>query len=615
MPRYSIPEYYETLEDALMQEYTVPVLKRIYPLLLSNENPIRKSEIVSLICNSMKSHEGLHGIWQRMCKLEQDAISEIVHSSENQLDNAKFVSKYGQLPNVGRLSEYDKGKPSLINLIIINGIMPEELKGTLKVFAPKPHSHTITTREDIDDSITRTSNRYDHENNKYVDVDEEIPIVKLDTQRPALQDVLSVLRIIDSGKINVSNKTMRTTEAGARTIATILEHGDYYLSGKDSSDNEIGFIKAFAWPLIVQSAKLAELSGSKLKLTKQGQKALNLPPHEVIWILWDKWLKTKIIDEFNRIDNIKGQKGKGKRGLTALLARRACVANTLALCPVGKWISVENFFRAIRALDNNFEVTQSEWSLYICEARYGSLGYDNMHKWEIVQGRYALAFLFEYAATMGIIDVAYTPPSNARDDYHGLWGVDDLDFLSRYDGLLYIRVNPLGAWCLEISESYKAAPIEKRCILKVLPNREITEILAPFPHADALFLEAIADKISDKVWRLNTDKILITYEKGRAIEEIKEFLLSKGDHDLPGNIITFFDDMIRRSKLLSDVGMARLVKVSDPMVALTLTKDSRLKDLCISADGGHIIVPVANENEFRKKLRKMGYSISFSRTV
>jgi len=614
MPRYSIPKHYETVEYALMQEYTVPVLKRICPL-LNNKYPHRKSEMVSFICNSMKSHEGLYGIWQRMCKLDQDAISEIVHSPENQLDKDKFASKYGELPNFGYLSEHDEYKPSLINLIIINGTMPDELKDRLKVFAPKPRSHTIATRENIADSITRSSYKYDNKNKKSVEVKNKIPIVKLDTQRQALQDVLSVLRIIDSGKINVSNKTMRTTEAGARTIASILEHGDFYLSGNDGNESEIGYIKAFAWPLIVQSAKLAELSGSKLKLTKQGQKALNSPPHEVIRILWNKWLKTKIIDEFNRIDNIKGQKSKGKRVLSAVVERRGCVADTLSLCPVGKWISVENFFRAIRALDNNFIVTRSEWGLYICEPRYGSLGDDISYKWEIIQGRYALAFLFEYAATMGIIDVAYTLPSNARDDYSDLWGVDGLDFLSRYDGLQYIRINPLGTWCLKISESYKAAPIEKRCILKVLPNREITEVLAPFPHAEALFLEAIADKISDKVWRLNPDKILITCEKGRTIEEIKEFLLSKNDQELPGNILTFFNDMIKRSKLLCDAGMARLVKVSDPIVALTLTKDSRLKDLCIPAEGGHIVVPLTNENEFRKKLRKMGYSISFSQIV
>ena len=611
MSRYNLPDYYETLEEALMQGYTAPIIKNIYKLLTSAKLPNRKTDMVASICNSIKG-DGLHSVWTRMDGLDQTAVSEIVHSPDNRLDISRFKAKYGNVPNTGYLSEYGDRKPALINLLIINGTMPEELKVRLKDFVPKPRSYAIETRDDVSDTFTQTSNDYDYESKERVEVVDEIPMIKLETQMLALQDVLSVIRIIDSGKIGVSDKTKRPTEAGARTVASILEHGDFYESDEDGDNSEIGHIKAFAWPLIMQGAKLAELSGSKLKLTKQGQKALNSPPHEIIRILWGKWLNTTIIDEFNRIDNIKGQKGKGRRGLSAVAERRRCIVGTLALCPIGKWISVENLFKSIRALDNDFVVTRNEWSLYICESRYGSLGYDGSHKWEILQGRYTLAFLFEYAATMGIIDVAYISPSMARDDYCDLWGTDDLYFLSRYDGLQYIRINSLGAWCLGISESYKAAPIERQHILKVLPNREIAEIKAPFPHSEVIYLETIADKTSDKVWKLNPDKILIAFEKGRSIEEVKEFLFSKNDQDLPDNVVSFFDDMIRRNKLFSDEGTARLIKVSDPVTALTLTSDSRLKGLCIPAESGYIAVPLSKENAFRKKLRKMGYSISVS---
>ena len=41
--------------------------------------------------------------------------------------------------------------------------------------------------------------------------------------------------------------------------------------------------------------------------------------------------------------------------------------------------------------------------------------------WEILQARYALCVLFEYAATLGLIDVAYVPPADAREDFRRLW--------------------------------------------------------------------------------------------------------------------------------------------------------------------------------------------------
>jgi len=37
-----------------------------------------------------------------------------------------------------------------------------------------------------------------------------------------------------------------------------------------------------------------------------------------------------------------------------------------------------------------------------------------------------------------------------------LWGTDELSFFSRYDGLMYFRINPLGAYCLGMASAYQA---------------------------------------------------------------------------------------------------------------------------------------------------------------
>jgi len=85
------------------------------------------------------------------------------------------------------------------------------------------------------------------------------------------------------------------------------------------------------------------------------------------------------------------------------------------------------------------------WRLYLIDSYYGSLGHAGYKAWPLVEGRYALCALLEYTATMGVIDVAYADPDGAREDYRGLWGADRLARLSRYDGLVAIRVNELGA--------------------------------------------------------------------------------------------------------------------------------------------------------------------------
>jgi len=118
-------------------------------------------------------------------------------------------------------------------------------------------------------------------------------------------------------------------------------------------------------------------------------------------------------------------------------------------------------------------VARDDWKLYIGEQQYGSLGYAADHAWETLQGRFAMAFLFEYVATMGLLDVAYISPVSARNDFRERWGTDDISCLSRYDGLMFVRINPLGAWGLGLANTYepKATAVER--VLRVLPNLDV----------------------------------------------------------------------------------------------------------------------------------------------
>lgn len=191
----------------------------------------------------------------------------------------------------------------------------------------------------------------------------------------AQRELLSVLRLIDSGKVSVSDKARRPSAAAIKGITHVLEGGDYYpvLPVKRRwHDESAGPIRAFAWPLIVQAGGLAQLSGSKLQLTKVGRNVLSQPTHETLRRLWSKWVDTTIVDELSRVECIKGQTGKGKRGLTAVSSRRNAIADTLAECPPGSWIFADDFRRFVRASGNDFTVSRNAWDLYICEKQYGS---------------------------------------------------------------------------------------------------------------------------------------------------------------------------------------------------------------------------------------------------
>jgi hypothetical protein len=245
----------------------------------------------------------------------------------------------------------------------------------------------------------------------------------------------------------------------------VLVGGDFYTAEdadeyKDDAAYDLA-IKAFAWPMLVQAGGLAQKSGDELSLTPAGRKALAGPAHDALRAVCRKWRTSTLLDEFSRVEEIKGQ---GKGGLSALSTRRKAVLDALAACPAGAWFAVDDFFRFLRATDRDFVLAHRPYDLYIAEHYYGNLGYDSRQGWEQLQGRYILAVLFEYAATLGLIDIGYVDPRGARDDYRSLWGADSYPSLSRYDGLRYIRVNELGTAILHDPDvlPYLALPVPRR---------------------------------------------------------------------------------------------------------------------------------------------------------
>jgi hypothetical protein len=258
------------------------------------------------------------------------------------------------------------------------------------------------------------------------------------TEQRALAQLPVVLELAGAGKLRVSATTRKPSAATVKLLAGALPGGDFY---------EDHAIAAFAWPLLLQAGGLAD--GPRMQLTPRGSAALRKDPVLTVKLLWGRWLKAGIIDEFSRIELVKGQRKTNV--LSGLRPRRELAAEGLGLLDTGGWTLVDDLFAEMQELGMDPVIQRHDmglWKLYIEDPEYGSFGYDGMHDWELLQGRYVLALFFEYAATLGLIDVRITSPEGARSDYDDRWGADMLPFLSRYDGLLAVRLTPLGKLCI-----------------------------------------------------------------------------------------------------------------------------------------------------------------------
>ncbi len=598
-----------TLEVALSTGLSVQELKWLAAL-TGKKLPARKAELVAVIVKHLAG-EGLKRAWQGLDELQRAAVTEVVHASSDRFQHESFRAKYGKDPSWGRADKYGHRRlPSSLGLFFVGGIMPVDLKARLREFVPAPAEARVATLEQLPSGFTRRFKVWNPKTKVRETASEELPLTVHETELVAQRELLAVLRLVDAGKIAVSSTTLRPSAAAVETVTAALG-GDFYPVLPQPSqwrDENAGPIRAFAWPMLVQAGGLAVAAGTKLQLTKAGRRAVADPVAETIRATWAKWLKTTLVDELARVDCVKGQTGKGKHGLTAVSARRAKVAATLAACPVGSWVAVDELLRFARAERSDVTVTRDAWSLYVSDAQYGSLGSQGGEG--VANCRYVLCLLLEYAATLGLVDVALVAPAGARDDYGDLWGTDELVYFSRYDGLMYLRLTPLGAYCLGTATEYQPPPVEVKPVLQVLPNLEVAAIGGELSLGDRLALDSYAFRVSDHVWRLDGDKLLAVVEEGRPVAEVREFLTARGGGPMPDTVTRLLANLEERSTQVRNRGLARLLECAEPALAALVANDARTRRHCLRAGDRHLVVPEASEVAFLRALRDLGYLVA-----
>ena len=549
-------------------------------------------------------------IFLSLDSLQQKAVAEAVFHQNNEYDDGRFATKYGGSPKFKiKLDEYES-EPTLLRLFIYSDeygeFISQDLAVKIKPFVPQPSGFFLKTVDKLPKNITIKFPGWQKRPN------EIISLTVRETESEALQDFWSVLRLVEEKKIAVSDKTFYPSAKSIEEITAVLRDGDFYEIIEDKQHYpQIGAIKGFAWAMILQASKLTNVSAKKLALSNEGRKILNKPAHEIIKNLWQSWQKTTVLDEFNRVDEIKGQKRKGKTNLTGIKPRRESVADSFQLCPVGEWISIEEFFRCVR-LNFDFMVARDEWNLYISESGYGSLGYEygaDFDKWYVFQARYILAVLFEYCATLGLIDVAYISPFGARQDFGELWGTDDLDFLSRYDGLKFIRINNLGAFCFDLEDKYELPEIAVKSSLTILPNLKIKVVGASLDGGEELFLEKFAEKEDVNLWRLSREKMINALENGQQIKALREFLQKREEQFLPETVEGFLRDTEKRAAALTDKGLAKIIECETEKIADEIAENPHTKKLCQRIGKKSLAIFEQDEKKFKEIIRKIGYGM------
>lgn len=369
-------------------------------------------------------------------------------------------------------------------------------------------------------------------------------------------------------------------------------------------------MQAFAWPLLLQGGGLVKKDGSSLELNKAGLKVLNTDRAGGIKAVWNKWEKSTLIDEFSRVKAIKGQQSSGGRTMTSPAKRRPMINSLLKSLEPGKWIAVDELSRLAQSqTDYAFSMTNLDWKLYFLDSHYGHLDYHDT--WSLLQLRYLLIYLFEYCATLGLLDVAYEDPRSARDDYRHCWGTDELDFLSHCDGLHYVRINALGAYVLGHTDTFEL-PAET-WVDYAFDGRDI---LVPgdgvIPPGQVLYLENIAKRQESRRWRISASSLMRAINTGENLAEIRKTLTASSATAVSAELELLFREIEQRTNAFVEVGRSSLIECSAELRKHILA-NKHINLLCMPAGDRYLAIIPGKEKQFSAALTALGFAFAVSR--
>jgi hypothetical protein len=562
----------------------------------------RKPELVAALDKELRVN--LQGIVARLSETERKALAQAVHNGGT-VARESFKALYGvEMPS---LEPWTYGRKDTSLLLMFGEcragrfVVSGELRESLERVIPEPAKPAVSVVDAIPEIYQPAETGWRKAAPR--------PVRVYESSETAPLELRSVLQLVRLGKLSVTDKSLRPTEASARLIAQCLVVPDFDAEDSRAASGSrrvqvAGSFRAHAWGVLIQQCGWAKPRHGILALTERGQRALRCWTPEILEEAIGSLKDDAHFDEFNRVNRIRGQSGRGKRYLTDPGERRSSILESILRWPVGKWIQFEEAWRFLLASGNDFLLTSEAVTLYFEEQQYGHLGATE----RILPRIYLRVFLMESLATLGIIDIAYCHPHGLWPELEDRWGTDEMHFCSRYDGLLYVRLNALGAYCLKVTSMYKPASVRQASPWEVLGNGEIVPSKDPSP-SDTYLLDGWAIRDSQGAWWLDAGRVLEYLASGGSVADISRFLVEKSQNELPEALEGWLSGIAAKASAVKGIEQALLIEMRDEATAAAIAGHDDTGVLSCHAGGKYLAVPTRNLRAFRNGLKKLGYAL------
>ena len=558
-----------------------------------NSGEMRRDEAIFYLIQRLQSKTSLRELWDKLSPITQKALSVTVHTTDGVYRPDLVRLRYGQAPPAPQ--RYWSGYiPTELDLFLGEDqkILPE-LYPLLRVVAPKPEKWEMPVHPE-------PPPRY-----------ESIGFERSPGADAGMQDLTAVLALVAQGEILVNDRMLPTHESIQRILDS-LTNGDFLKT--ENTKDLYETIKPVGLIRFVLGSGLARLGARTgynniLQLSPVGWEWLIAPSSDLLLDALENWVNSDLYDEIDRIEHLRNAARPGENR-TPPKERRDSIIETLSWSPRGEWLSVDDFFTALKLWQHDFEVDPDLDSIDDINGRKMSIQ-ELKDPWRAVQGAYTLVVLFEILGSLGALDLAYTEPQHAPpflDAPTESWQRPAQPY-TRYDGLTYFRINDLGAYLFGHSRRYN---IPRSCserffiIDESYTFQPVRQPLLPYQRE---ILPLLGSKGEDGKFHLDKAAWLQAQHRENTLKERKELLLSRHDGPLSPVVEDWLEQVEADSAALRKGRTMITIQVRRPEVRNAILEDPELRRYCRLLDDRTLLIPSSRERAFTRKVLQLGYGV------
>lgn len=274
----------------------------------------------------------------------------------------------------------------------------------------------------------------------------------------------------------------------------------------------------------------------------------------------------------------------------------------------GMLVSIDNIIKSILFQDKFYElidIQDVKDYIYINEANYERTritNYDRYRDYIVIPFIKSFFFLL---GTLGIFELYYNMPD--EDSYLYLKN----GYLSKYDGLQYIRLTKLGEYVLGKRESYEFKKVTEESEILLDEEHLIITLLGDAP-TKTMFLERIGQKIASNKYKVTKESFLRNLEENSSLQERIEEFHSKIPNPKPQIWIDFLEELAVKSRAIIWKPEYRVLKLKEDKELISIvSKDKRFQEFILRGEDYHIFVKEENMGALSKLFKEYGYYMNW----